>query len=239
MKKLMTALASALAMTCAAGLAQAQTFPNYVPNPAPVEGGGSGARSSGPVNPNTDYLIVSRVQSIPGVGQSLVEYGLLPMSSFAGSSDLSNTNENLVTTNANLATTNANLTTTNANLATTNANLATTNANLATTNANVAALGAGLATTNQNLIGVRSLAFSIRREAREGAASAMALSTAPMPSAPGRTSWTVNAAEFHGQPGGGGSVAHRLVTSARFAVTAGFAFSGASNGGRVGFSGEF
>lgn len=197
MQKFIVALAGAAVGVFVASLAQAQTFPNYLPNPAPIEGGNTGPKSSGAVDLNTDYLIANRVQNISGLGPSLVEYGLLPMSSFAGSSDL-----------------------------------ATTNANLATTNANLAGL--------QNYtVGVRTLTLSVRKEARAGAASAMAMSTAPMPSAPGRTSWTVNAAEFNSEPGWGGSVAHRLNLSVPFAVTAGFAFSGANNGARVGFSGEF
>ena len=211
MQKIILAIAGAVLSVFAVGFAQAQTFPNYTANPAPNLGFGIPMPSTGPVNVNTDYLIVDRVQTLPTVGESLAGYGLLPMSSFAGSSDLAITN---------------------ANLATTNANLAATNANLATTNANLAGL--------QNYtIGVRNLALDVRKEARAGAASAMAMSTAPMPSAPGRTSWSVNAAEFNSEPGWGGSVAHRLNLSVPFAVTAGFAFSGANNGARVGFSGEF
>jgi hypothetical protein len=225
MQKSILALAGAATCVFTASLAQAQTFPNYTPNPAPWVGGTSGPTSSGSVNLNTDYLIVNRVQPVSGLGQSLTQYGLLPMSSFAGAADLSATNANLATTNANLATTNTNLATTNANLATANQNLATTNQNL---------LG-----LQNYAIGVRNLVLSVRKEARQGTASAMALSTAPMPSAPGRTSWTVNAAEFNSEPGWGGSVAHRLNTSVPFAVTAGFAFSGANSGARVGLSGEF
>ena len=211
MQKIILAIAGAVLSVFAVGFAQAQTFPNYTANPASNLSFGIPMPSTGPVNVNTDYLIVNRVQTLPAVGESLAGYGLLPMSSFAGASDLAITN---------------------ANLATTNANLAATNDNLATTNANLAGL--------QNYtVGVRNLALDVRKEARAGAASAMAMSTAPMPSAPGRTSWTVNAAEFNSEPGWGGSVAHRLNLAMPFAVTAGFAFSGANNGARVGFSGEF
>ncbi len=211
MQKIILAIAGAVLSVFAVGFAQAQTFPNYTANPASNLSFGIPMPSTGPVNVNTDYLIVNRVQTLPAVGESLAGYGLLPMSSFAGASDLAITN---------------------ANLATTNANLAATNDNLATTNANLAGL--------QNYtVGVRNLALDVRKEARAGAASAMAMSTAPMPSAPGRTSWTVNAAEFNNQPGWGASFAHRLNAAVPFAVTAGFAFSGSSNGARVGFSGEF
>jgi hypothetical protein len=211
MKKSILALASAALCLFAAGLAHAQTFPNYVTNPPAL----GQVPVTGAVNASTDYMFVNRASTYTCAGNqqctSFTGTGVLPVTAFAGSADIAATN---------------------ANLATTNTNLAATNANLATTNANLAGL-------QSYSIAVRDLALSVRKEARAGAASAMALSTAPMPSAPGRTSWAVNAAEFNGEAGWGGSVAHRLNTSVPFAVTAGFAFSGSNSGGRVGFSGEF
>lgn len=87
---------------------------------------------------------------------------------------------------------------------------------------------------------VSSFASDSRREARRGIAAAMAMSSAPMPSAPGRTSWTVNAAEFNGEAALGGSIAHRFGSGERpLAVSAGFSHSGGESGFRVGMSGEF
>jgi hypothetical protein len=70
----------------------------------------------------------------------------------------------------------------------------------------------------------------------------MAMSSAWMPSAPGRTSWVVNVADFRDQQAVGGSIAHRFDTRLPFAVTAGFAFSPTAShesGARVGLAGEF
>jgi hypothetical protein len=199
MQKSILALASAAACVFMAGLAQAQTFPNYTPAPSNMITFFPGPTSSAAPNIGNDYIYLSH----PSGGQ-MSTYAMLPLSAFAGSADLSATNANLAMTNNNLATTNANL------------------------------LG-----LQNYAVGVRNLTLAVRKEARAAAASAIAISTASMPSAPGRTSWTVNAAEFNDQPGWGGSVAHRLNLSVPFAVTAGFAFSGANNGARVGLSGEF
>ncbi len=85
-----------------------------------------------------------------------------------------------------------------------------------------------------------TFATDARLEARRGIAAAMAMSSAPMPSAPGRTSWTVNAAEFNGEAALGGSIAHRFGSGERpLAVSAGFSHSGRESAFRVGMSGEF
>lgn len=79
-----------------------------------------------------------------------------------------------------------------------------------------------------------------RRDSRQGIAAAMAIGQAPMPSAPGRTSYVFNLATFRGEQAIGGSVMHRIDTSLPFAVSAGFAYSGnGNNGGRIGVAGEF
>jgi autotransporter adhesin len=82
--------------------------------------------------------------------------------------------------------------------------------------------------------------FEARREARQGIAAAMAMTSAAMPSAPGRTSWTMNGATFQGEYAFGASVAHRLDIQLPVALTAGYAYGGNnSHGVRVGLSGEF
>jgi len=81
---------------------------------------------------------------------------------------------------------------------------------------------------------------TLRRDAQAGTAAAMAIGYAPMPSAPGRTSYSFNLATFRGERAVGGSIMHRLGTSTPFALTAGFSFAGhGNNGGRVGIAGEF
>jgi len=90
------------------------------------------------------------------------------------------------------------------------------------------------------LEGVSNFASDSRLEARRGIAAAMAMSSAPMPSAPGKTSWTLNAAEFNGEAALGGSIAHRFGRGDRpLAVSAGFSHSGRESAFRVGMSGEF
>lgn len=79
-----------------------------------------------------------------------------------------------------------------------------------------------------------------RREARRGIAAAVALSAAPFPSAPGRTSYTANTAIYRGEVAFSASVAHRLDVGSPFAVTAGVSHSGGRDtAARVGVAGEF
>ena len=77
------------------------------------------------------------------------------------------------------------------------------------------------------------------RDLRAGIASSMAMGSAPMPSTPGRTAWVVNAANFRGMDGVGGSIAHRLNLNVPFALTAGFSYSYDNTAVRVGLAGEF
>ena len=78
------------------------------------------------------------------------------------------------------------------------------------------------------------------KEARQGVASAMAMTTAPMPSAGGRTAWAMNAANFRGEFAVGGALAYRFNTPIPVALTAGYAFGGDRNHGtRLGLAGEF
>jgi autotransporter adhesin len=79
-----------------------------------------------------------------------------------------------------------------------------------------------------------------QQEARQGIAAAMAMTTSPMPSAPGRTSWATNVATFRGEFAGGASFAHRFNTDFPLAITGGYAYGGGSNhGARLGLQGEF
>jgi autotransporter adhesin len=101
-------------------------------------------------------------------------------------------------------------------------------------------VGAALLGLSDRIDGVVGLAYDIRKEERRGIAAATALATAPMPSAPGRTSWVANTAVFHGQVGFGGSIAHRFNTDDPLALTAGVAYSkGGNSVAKVGMAGEF
>ncbi|GGE07422.1 hypothetical protein GCM10011529_12300 [Polymorphobacter glacialis] len=105
-------------------------------------------------------------------------------------------------------------------------------------------LTAGLAASNAYTDSrISALGFDLRnveRDARKGTAAAVAIGYAPMPSAPGRTSYTLNGSTFRGEQAIGGSVAHRFGTAQPFALTAGFAFAGeGNNAARVGVAGEF
>ena len=79
-----------------------------------------------------------------------------------------------------------------------------------------------------------------RREARQGVATALAMPTASMPSAPGRTSWVLNSATYRGEWAGGAALSHRLPTAVPLAINVGYAYGGdGSHGVRAGLGGEF
>lgn len=197
--------------------AHAQKFPNLTPDPT-----NDGLdinlpfTSSAPVVPASDFLLVTTVQHENGgsLNTFLDPTGLLPLSAFASSTDL----------------------------ATTNANVAALSTSVTALTAGTAGLSGQLNALSSQVGAVQQFALEARLEARRGIAGAMAMSSASMPSAPGRTSWVVNASEFDGQTAVGGSIAHRFDTSFPFAVTAGVAVStehAAETGARVGLAGEF
>lgn len=79
-----------------------------------------------------------------------------------------------------------------------------------------------------------------RKDARQGIAAAVALAQAPMPSAPGKVSYTVNVANFRDEQAVSASMAMRLRGPTTMAVTAGVAYGGGANTAvRVGVAGEF
>ena len=99
---------------------------------------------------------------------------------------------------------------------------------------------AALAGVQAQVNGLAALTRRFRDESRQGVAAAVAMGSAPMPSAPGRTTWAGNTSLFNGAVGVGGSVAHRFDTTIPLAVTAGYAYGG--NRGQVaraGLEGEF
>ncbi|MGL5837463.1 MAG: hypothetical protein ACRCY3_03075 [Sphingorhabdus sp.] len=79
-----------------------------------------------------------------------------------------------------------------------------------------------------------------RRDAQRGTAVAVAMADAPLPSAPGKTSYVFNLATFRGEPAMGLSLSHRLNIDAPMAVTFGVSHAGGKNTAvRVGLAGEF
>lgn len=63
---------------------------------------------------------------------------------------------------------------------------------------------------------------------------------AAMPSAPGRTSFVFNLANFRGEQAAGGSILHRVAGDKPFAIGAGFSFAGNKNNAlKLGVAGEF
>ena len=96
---------------------------------------------------------------------------------------------------------------------------------------------ANLASSVDTLFDLRSLD---RRDMRSGVAAAFAMANPSMPSAPGRTSYVVNAATFRGRQAVSAGLMHRLNTGAPMAVSAGFSYAGhGNNGARIGLAGEF
>ncbi len=84
------------------------------------------------------------------------------------------------------------------------------------------------------------LAEKARRDGRQGTAAALALASAPFPSAPGKTSYSINGSTYRSEYAFGVSLAHRLDTINPVALTGGVTFAvGGQVGARVGIEGEF
>lgn len=115
--------------------------------------------------------------------------------------------------------------------------------NLATSDygpSSIAAIQGQMGALGNQVAGLGQALARSNRESRQGIAASMAMTSASMPSAPGRTSWTVNSATFRGEWAGGVAIAHRLDAPLPIAVTAGFSYSEANRqGARVGLAGEF
>ena len=177
----------------------------------------------------SDLLEAYRITTVGGA-PALTGEGALPLSDFAFAADVAKTNASVATALGGGATVNA------AGQIT----APTYSVQGVSYNSVGSAIGALDASLTSGLNNVSNRVSAYRVEARQGIAAAMAMSTAPMPSAPGRTSWTVNAADFAGEIGYGAAVAHRFNMSIPFAVTAAFSSSrSGETGGRIGLAGEF
>jgi hypothetical protein len=104
----------------------------------------------------------------------------------------------------------------------------------------IPALQALTATHSAQIDDLYAITDRDRREAQRGTAVAVALTAAPMPSEPGKTSYTFNLATFRGEQAVGASIAHRFDTGAPLALTAGVSHAAGRNTTvRVGVAGEF
>jgi trimeric autotransporter adhesin len=107
--------------------------------------------------------------------------------------------------------------------------------------------GSQLFATNQRVsaleaitLNVGSLITSNRREAQRGTSLALAMTDAPLPSAPGRTSYAFNLATYRSEQAMSLSLSHRVRFAETLAITAGGSFAGGRDwGARVGVAGEF
>jgi trimeric autotransporter adhesin len=79
-----------------------------------------------------------------------------------------------------------------------------------------------------------------RTEARRGIAAAVATASAPMPSAPGKTTWQVRGSTFQSEAGFGFGFAHRLRTAIPLSIVGGYGNGGGTqHTAYVGLGGEF
>jgi hypothetical protein len=87
---------------------------------------------------------------------------------------------------------------------------------------------------------VSALSELNRREGQRGIAAALAMGSASMPSAPGRTSYVFNLSTFRGEQALGGSIMHRFASDTPIALSLGFSVArGGNEAGRIGVAGEF
>ena len=79
-----------------------------------------------------------------------------------------------------------------------------------------------------------------RIEARRGIAAAVATASAPMPSAPGKTTWQIRGSVFQSEYGLGVGFAHRLNTAMPLSIVGGYGNGGGNqHTAYVGLGGEF
>ena len=234
-----------VAALCLGGRAGAQTYPaTYASIPqqiVPFPGDGQPVLA-------TDFVMGARLQMF-GPTPSVGPYGPLPITDFAFAADVAKTNGAVASALGGGASVNGGGVLTPPSYlvqgntyANVGAALAAEDSTVSTLSTSVTTLSAGLVSLNDRVNALQRFAVDARREARQGIAAAMAMSSASMPSAPGRTSWVVNASDFRDEQAVGGSFAHRFNTNFPFAFTAGFAISvsgSGEKGGRIGLAGEF
>lgn len=109
-----------------------------------------------------------------------------------------------------------------------------------TQSSQISALQAAQASVETDIDTLFDLRGRDRRDMKQGVAAAMSMAQAPMPSGPGRVSYSINGATFRGEYAVGAALNFRLNTQAPMAVSVGASFAGNKNNGfRLGVAGEF
>jgi trimeric autotransporter adhesin len=105
---------------------------------------------------------------------------------------------------------------------------------------NIASAAIDINQVNNDISNLRGDVSGLRKESRQGIAAAMAMTPAPKPSAPGKTSWGTNVATYHGEVATSFAVAHMFDTNYPVILDASVGYSpGGDAGVRVGLAGEF
>jgi hypothetical protein len=229
MSKISTYIVSIGALFIATA-AQSQTYPStYSTIPISIPGNNQPILA-------TDFVFGARLQSFgtpSNPSYSIADYGVVPIDQFAFSADVQKTRQQVAAALGGGSSVDAAGQLTAPNYAIQGANY--TNVGSA-----LSAVDSSLGSMSARVNALQQFAYDARREARQGIAAAMAMTAASMPSAPGRTSWVVNASEFHTETAFGGAFSHRFDVRVPLAITGGFSVSGSGEtGGRVGLAGEF
>jgi autotransporter adhesin len=101
-------------------------------------------------------------------------------------------------------------------------------------------VAAGVAPTDAVNVGqLAGIGAGLRSDVFSGIAASTAITSAPTPSGPGKTTLALSSGFFENYTGVGLSFAHRFNTDVPLSIEGGFAHAGGENVGRVGFSVEF
>jgi autotransporter adhesin len=96
-----------------------------------------------------------------------------------------------------------------------------------------------LPTDAANVSQLNGFGVGLKSNVYSGIAASIAMGSAPTPSAPGKTTFTLQSGFFENYAGVGVAFAHRLNTDMPIDIEGGFAHAGGENVGRVGLSIEF
>jgi autotransporter adhesin len=104
----------------------------------------------------------------------------------------------------------------------------------------ISGLQSGLSTLQGQVASLQGQIGANLTEARRGIAAAVATASAPMPSAPGKTTWQVRGSTFQSEAGFGFGFAHRLYTGLPLSIVGGYGNGGGTqHTAYVGMGGEF
>jgi trimeric autotransporter adhesin len=121
-----------------------------------------------------------------------------------------------------------------------NGNLAVSSMSPANIVNSITSLEGNVATLQTQVASLQGQITHNLTEARRGIAAAVATPSAPMPFAPGRTTWQMRGSSFLNEYGFGFAFAHRLNTGIPLSIVGGYGNGGGSeHTGYVGLGGEF